>query len=167
MGNLLLVADTRSDDSAGAIGSTGSYRLRLCRRSDLDALGKLYFEAYDPGIAAATVDEAVADMHATFAGEYGELWMEASPVAVDHDGRIVGAVQTVHRAPWNDVPDCPFVIELFTARDQRRRGIARALLSAAIAKSTGAGCRQIALRVEADNAAALALYTGLGFHTAA
>ena len=69
---------------------------------------------------------------------------------------------TVTRAPWSDTPDCPFVIELFTAGEQRRRGIARALMHRVLAEAAAAGASAVALRVAVDNPAARALYAGLG-----
>jgi len=137
------------------------YALRACSPGDVEPLGDLYFASYDPGRASATREEAVADIRSAFAGGYGELWPEASLVATTTAaGDPVAAIQVVRRAPWPDTPDCPFVIELFTARAHRRRGLARALIVAAL---DAVGHTEIALRVSADNHAALALYRGLGF----
>ena len=136
------------------------YAVRACSPADVERLGDLYFDSYDPGEASATRAEAVADIRATFAGDYGELWPEASLVATTADGHLVAAIQVVRRAPWPDTPDCPFVIELFTARTHRRRGLARALVVGAL---TVVGDRSLALRVAAGNDAAQGLYRGLGF----
>jgi ribosomal protein S18 acetylase RimI-like enzyme len=158
--------------SPGAFGSSmppDGYALRPCRAEDVRALGRLYFEAYDPGEACASLVEAETDIRATYEGEYGELWPAASlvalvsadPVGADVVGAdVVGAVQVVRRAPWPDTPDCPFVIELFTDRAHRRRGLARALVRGAMAV---VGPGNLALRVRADNEPALALYRDLGF----
>jgi N-alpha-acetyltransferase 10/11 len=103
-------------------------------------------------------------MEATFAGAYGALWQEASRVATNDDAAIVAAIQVVHRAPWDDTPDCPFVIELFTARAHRRRGLGRALMLGAMGVVAQAGHTNIALRVHPENMPALSLYRRLGFH---
>lgn len=139
------------------------YVLRPCRAPDVADLGRLYFESYEPGIACSGLSEAVADMEATFAGEYGELWREASLAAVDQRQQLVAAIQVVRWAPWTDTPDGPFVIELFTARPHRRRGLARALLERAMRVVAAANATHLALRVDEDNVPALALYRGLGF----
>jgi ribosomal protein S18 acetylase RimI-like enzyme len=118
-------------------------------------LGKLYFEAYDTGVAAATEQEALEDIELTFAGEYGVLAPSLSRLAWAGD-QLVGALLVVERAPWPDTPDCPFIIELFTARSHRRQGIARFLLACCAATS-------VALRVDHDNVPALRLYRDLGF----
>src|SRR5690606_14521286 len=77
--------------------------VRSPARSDIPLLGALYFSAYEPGVAGADVAEATADIEASFDGDYGELWPEASAVAIRHD-QIVGAVLTVKEAPWDDTP---------------------------------------------------------------
>jgi len=140
------------------------YRLRPCDPRDVEALGRLYFHSYEPGQACATLPEATADIRAAFAGDYGELWPEASLVAVTAQRDLVAAVQIVRRAPWPDTPDGPFAIELFTARDHRRRGLARGLLLGALHVVARDRQPRLALRVAADNHAALALYRELGFH---
>lgn len=138
------------------------WEFRPCRESDASALGALYFAAYDPGIACATLEEAIADIAASFSGAYGELMPEASLVATI-GGQMIGAILTVRRAPWPDVPDCPFVIELFISREHRRQGIARSLLVAAMDGSVHSGESRLALRVEENNADAIRLYESMGF----
>lgn len=136
--------------------------VRPIARADTGELARLYFAAYDPGVACATLDEAEADIVASFDGAYGELWIEASPCAVA-DGALVAAAMTVRRAPWHDVPDGPFIIELFTARGWRRRGLAAALLGEIAGRVAAGGARTVSLRVDDANVAALALYSRTGF----
>lgn len=129
--------------------------LRAASPADILALGRLYFEAYEPGVAAATEAEAIEDIELSFEGHYGVLDLRLSRLAWAGSA-LVGAILVVERAPWSDTPDCPFIIELFVAPTHRRSGIARLLL---------AGCADltVALRVEEDNVPALALYRSLGF----
>jgi ribosomal protein S18 acetylase RimI-like enzyme len=129
--------------------------LRPPAAEDAVALGRLYFEAYDAGIAASTEQEALEDIRLTFRDGYGVLALNLSRLAWAGE-QLVGALLAVERAPWPDTPDCPFVIELFTARTHRRMGIGKLLLGA---------CSDVtvALRVAEDNAAALALYRAVGF----
>jgi GNAT superfamily N-acetyltransferase len=131
-------------------------------RTDARALGRLYFEAYDPGIACDTLDEAVDDVRATFDGAYGELWPAASWVVEQH-GRLVAAVLTVRRARSADAPDCPFVVELFTDRRLRRQGLARALVCGCLGVVSATARPYLALRVDRANEPALRLYGALGF----
>ena len=57
------------------------------------------------------------------------------------------------------------ILDLAVAAEQRRSGIGRALVAAAMRAAEGASVRSIYLEVRASNAAARALYTGAGFTT--
>lgn len=50
-----------------------------------------------------------------------------------------------------------------TLPGHRRKGLARRILGALLAEAAALGARQAYLQVEADNAPAIALYSGLGF----
>ncbi len=139
------------------------YTLRPCRPADIADLGRLYFESYEPGVACSDLSEAIDDMEAAFNGAYGQLWHEASLVAVGQDEQIVAAIQVVQSAPWEDTPDCPFIIELFTSPGYRRRGLARALLHASMKVVCEGNHRHLALRAARDNLPAMALYGSVGF----
>ncbi len=136
--------------------------LRPCTTDLAGGLADLYWEAYDPGVAAASLDEARADVESSLAGEYGPLWPEASPV-LEQSGAVVATALTVRSTPWDDVPPGPFVIELMTARSHRRRGLARLLLLESLHAAADAGASTVGLRVDSGNLAALSLYTDLGF----
>ena len=129
--------------------------LRSPTRDDAVGLGQLYFASYTPGVAAATPEEAFEDIELTFEGAYGVLDLDLSWLAWV-GAELVGALLVVERAPWPDTPGCAFIVELFTAPTHRRLGIGRLLLAAS-ANVT------IALRVDENNVAALALYRRLGF----
>lgn len=135
--------------------------VRPITRDDARTVGELYYQAYG-GTADASVEAATADITASFEGEYGPFLWETSPVA-ERDGAVVAAVLTVERAPWDDVPDCPFIIEVFTDPTERRRGIARHLMTWTMAALARRGHDEVALRVMDDNSPALALYESLGF----
>lgn len=147
------------------------YTFRPPTPDDAPALADLYSAAYPPGIACATLAEALEDIRATFAGDYGDLWPDASAL-IEHihsastgAPTLAAAVLTVHRAPWDDTPDCPFIIELFTATAHRRRGLARIALTHVHNVAVTSDATAIALRVAADNAPAINLYRTLGFTT--
>ena len=129
---------------------------------DADALGRRYSAAYEPGVAGETVAEALADVGATFDGAYGEFWSAGSSVVRQRD-EPVAAILTVRRAPWDDTPEPPFVVELSTERAHRRRGLARALLVGCPDAARVAEEPAQALRVDAEHAAARALSAALGF----
>jgi ribosomal protein S18 acetylase RimI-like enzyme len=145
------------------------YTLRPPTPDDVPALAALYFAAYPPGVACATLTEAQEDIRATFAGAYGDLWLDASALIEHHDPTstatptLAAAILTVHCAPWEGTPACSFIIELFTAPPLRRLGLARTALIHARNAALASGATAIALRVSADNTPAIALYRTLGF----
>src|SRR3954451_1792563 len=85
--------------------------VRRVEPCDVEAIGRLYFAAYPRGVPGDSLEEAVSDITASFAGEYGEPWPDACLIAGTAGGDVVGCVLTVTRAPWSAAPDCPFVIE--------------------------------------------------------
>lgn len=161
MGNLTLIADAGALAKRARQHLPAAFAIRPSTAGDIDQIGSLYFRSYEPGEACTTEREAAADVAASFDGEYGEYLPAASPVILNGP-KVVAAAMTVKRAPWNDTPRCPFVIELFTAPEHRRAGLATALLVAA-ADATAAHDRSIALRVQDANTSAIALYDELGF----
>jgi GNAT superfamily N-acetyltransferase len=153
----------RPDVPAPAVAVPAGYQLRASTPDDIGQLARLYLHSYDPGEACADLLEAEADIRAAFAGHYGQLWPAASLVATTGKQQIIAAVQIVHRAPWPDTPDCPFIIELFTARSHRRHGLARCLILGALRVMALTRPRPLALRVAETNDPALTLYRNLGF----
>lgn len=137
---------------------------RTVQETDIPRLGELYFTAYDAGVAGDSLEAAMADMRESYAGKYGAFLPDASHVALDEAGKIVAAVLVVERAVGNDTPDAPFIIELITDRNHRRRGLAEDLVLATLDTLFNNGQKDVALRVEATNSAALALYLSLDFH---
>ena len=126
-------------------------------------LAKAYFNAYPPGIACNTLEEAVQEIRETFAGEYGSLRHDASAMAA-HQGRVLGAVLVVERSIWDAELDGPFIIDLFVDPVAQGAGLGRARVQHAISQCTEAGDEQLSLRVgEGTSPAAHALYTDLGF----
>ncbi|MEJ7837255.1 MAG: GNAT family N-acetyltransferase [Thermomicrobiales bacterium] len=140
------------------------YSIRPTVAQDVAGLGALYFTAYDPGIGCATELEAIADMQLWLSGGYGEAWLTASPVIVFGES-IVASVQIVRSVSWADVPSGPFITEVFTDRDHRRKGLARGAMIAAMAALRDAGEVSVALRVLASNPGARVLYASLGFRS--
>ena len=97
---------------------SNGYAIRPLDESDLDGLAELYFQAYSPEIVR-TLAEATDEIQQTFAGEYGALVPELSPV-ITNNGIIVGTVMTVAHAPWPNTPPGLFVIEVITHPGHRR-----------------------------------------------
>jgi ribosomal-protein-alanine acetyltransferase len=73
------------------------------------------------------------------------------------DGEVVGYVAVVATADTADLT------RLAVAPDQRRHGIASALLAAVADRVARLGIARMVLEVAEDNGAAIALYDGVGF----
>lgn len=89
-------------------------------------------------------------------GEAGRFMPEASFVSLE-EGHLTGAILV---SQWMG---SPLIAELGVAADRRRRGVARALLSAASTRLAGLEEPRWALYVTEINEPAIALYRGQGF----
>ncbi|HEC23328.1 MAG TPA: GNAT family N-acetyltransferase [Chloroflexi bacterium] len=85
----------------------------------------------------------------------GYVWRE--------QGRVVGNVSLYNAGQHPDLGAGWLIANVAVHPDYRRRGIAQALMHAAMKLARRKGGRWAALQVEADNGAALALYRRLGF----
>jgi hypothetical protein len=115
--------------------------------ADSVKLAQLYFDAYEPGAAADTEQDAPNDIALTFEGGYGVLDPSLSQLAWSGDD-LVGALLVIERAPWPDTPTAP--------SSSSSSSIGRLLLSA---------CSSVIVKlcVAHDNAPALALYRDAEF----
>lgn len=122
----------------------------------------MYYDCQVPGADVASSEVAISETRAFFRGEFGEFWAEASGVA-ETSGRLVAAALAVHRALWDDTPDCPFITDLHTDPGFRRRGLARILVTRCMNRASTTPRPRVALRVDSDNLPAMQLYESLGF----
>ncbi|MGO0575874.1 N-acetyltransferase family protein [Ornithinimicrobium panacihumi] len=143
-----------ADDEAHAVPM-----VRPILERDLEAVGRLYHRASPDG-EVGDLQEAVDDIRASWAGDYGS-WLPGASLLAEVRDEPVAAVLTVDSPPWDDVADLVFIIDLFTHPDHRGRGLASLLVELAVAAVDPA--RDIGLRVESDNAPAVAIYRRLGF----
>jgi N-alpha-acetyltransferase 10/11 len=162
MRNQTMVIDLRDRLPSSTPESKDEVQMRTPTQSDIPEIGRLYFTAYEPGLVGETVEEAIADIEASWNGDYGEFWEEGSVVA-ELGGKIVGALLTVKQAPWDQTPDGPFIIELFVDSDMRGRGIARRLMERGLDSMASQSAKSVGLRVIADNTRAQSFYRSVGF----
>ncbi len=92
-------------------------------------------------------------------------WAAGSPgvdrwVAVDDSDRVLGYVAVLRLPGWSDHVG---ELRLVVAPAARGSGLGRELARHALVQALGAGLTKLVVEVVADQAAALALFTGLGF----
>ncbi|MEZ0579549.1 ribosomal protein S18-alanine N-acetyltransferase [Nocardioides sp. MH1] len=124
-----------------------SVTVRAARLGDVDAICDLETVSFpaDPW-SPVLVEEAVAGLVPT-----------TSYLVADRDSRVVGyAVVCV-------VQDLAELQRIATEADERRTGVASALLDAVDAHARAGGAERILLEVREDNAPARAFYAGTGF----
>jgi ribosomal-protein-alanine N-acetyltransferase len=118
-------------------------------------------------VVSATVDdaEALAALHRQC---FGEAW-DAQAFRALLSGAETFAFAAPSAPPWEAfilaraAAGEAEILTLGTVPSARRGGHARALTAAAAAEAARRGAGEIFLEVAADNAAAIALYLGLGF----
>lgn len=100
------------------------------------------------------VDRDLADWTSIFVTDKD---VAAQQVLAWRDGELVGAATGRIFADGSG-----WIAQLAVARSQRRSGLGRALLLEGLRRRVAAGATTLGLSVQADNAAAIALYTGVG-----
>ena len=156
-GTITLIAHTAANTKKPAVN------LRPAGPEDAESLAQLYYSSYEQG-GVSSLEEARQVIRGVFDGEYGPFLPEASPVVVDYDGTVVAAALVLSRRVGDDLPDVPYIFELFTAASRRRQGLAEQLVRCAMGTLYDNGYDQVSLRIAEDNAAALALYLTLDFN---
>ena len=156
-GTITLIAHTAANTKKPAVN------LRPSGPEDAESLAQLYYSSYEQG-GVSSLEEARQVIRGVFDGEYGPFLPEASPVVVDDDGTVVAAALVLSRRVGDDLPDVPYIFELFTAASRRRQGLAEQLVRCAMGTLYDNGYDQVSLQIAEDNAAALALYLTLVFN---
>lgn len=118
-------------------------RLEPARLDHAPAMASAHAQAFDAAWDQATFEELLRGP-----GAFGFVVLGEDPAGVVLCRAIAGEVEvlTLAVAPW-----------------ARRQGLAHALMTAALGAAAQAGAVAAFLEVAADNAAAIALYEGLGF----
>ena len=82
-------------------------------------------------------------------------------MAVDGDGEVAGFVAVLPLPGWSDHVG---EIRLVVLPRRRGEGLGRALARRALVEAVGVGPRKLVVEVVAEQGAALALFTALGFN---
>lgn len=158
--NITLIAEARNVITI-ELPLPNGFRVKPATRDHQSKLAALWFAAYPPNIATS-ISEAEQEMSEMFAGEYGQFWPEASPV-IFAGNELIAAICTVHKAPWEKTPTCPFIVDLMVHPQFRRRGVATWLVRETARVVLREAHTHVALRVLVDNTTAISLYRKLGF----
>ena len=156
-GTITLIAQTTENPKVHPVPT------RPAAPEDAEGLAQLYYSSYEQG-GVSSLEEARQVIDGVFAGEYGPFLSDASPVIEDENGTIVAAALVLARRVGDDLPDAPYIFELFTAASRRRQGLAEQLVRCSMDTLFHEGYEQVCLRIAEDNAAALALYLTLDFN---
>lgn len=139
------------------IDATNDFEIRTAGPFDVPLIAVLHADSF-AGLATGQVwnETAVAEVLA-MPGAYGLLATPGGDTTVARGAGPAGFLL------GSFLGDSGEVLSLGTARAWRRRGVAQALLSAAVSRAEAAGVARLFLEVAEDNIAALDLYAGAGF----
>ncbi len=132
--------------------------LRCPTDRDIEDLGRLMYRAYVGTIdyQGETLEDSIAEVRKTYAGEYGPFDAEHSCVA-ERAGQLVSATLVTH---WQSRP---FVAFTMTDPAFARQGLGRATLQRAMWLLHADGESELRLVVTVANEAARRLYESLAF----
>ena len=140
--------------------SQSGVAVRVARHKDEDGLARLDAAAWTPASGFPSVAERVNDPFFTFFTD--DSTPEAHLVA-ELDGRLVGYIRIKPVTPLRENAHVLGIVGLAVAPDDRRRGVASALLAAAERRARARGARKLSLRVLSTNEEAMRLYERRGF----
>ncbi|RKQ36306.1 GNAT family N-acetyltransferase [Kocuria tytonis] len=136
---------------------------RSVTEGDATGLANLLLEAYGSR-TSGTQEQAETMIRDAFRGRFGPFLAEQSQLVEDADGSPVAAAMVLARREDPQLPEVPYLFELFTASSHRRRGLAEQLVRQVMAALHENGYEEVCVRIPEDNSAALALYLALDFH---
>lgn len=139
------------------------WNFRNISQRDINPLGVLMLESYKGTIdyEGETLEDAVAEVRATFNGKYGPLLEHCSFLIEDLEekGHILSATIVV----WSGQMQHPLLAYTMTLPDSAHQGMATFLIKTSINALLTHGHRELYLVVTEGNTAALKLYEKLGF----
>ncbi len=145
--------------------------VRVANLSDLDAVALLMRgqNRYHADLVPHIIKEATRAGTRSWCADQLADPTQTVLLAETDDDRPVGALMMrckiyPDRAVMHGVR-LGFVDELFVTEDVRRRGVARALITAAKAEARRLDCQALSLNVWGANVAAISAYDALGFET--
>ena len=135
--------------------------LKPVANSDIDALADLMLDAYHGTIDYDDegIEDAIAEVQAYFDGERGGPPLpEFSRLAFRNDHLIAACLS----ARW-DQREQPIIAYIMTRASEKRRGLARYLLTLVLSQLQNAGHSGVCAVITDGNAASERLFLGAGF----
>ena len=136
----------------------GDFEVRPASPFDIPLIAVLLADSFTGVLAGQVWDETAVAEVLSMPGAYGLL---AAIKDAEPAGFLLGC--NVANSGANSGADSGEILSLGTTRAWRRRGVARALLRAAMTRAEAAGVSRLFLEVAEDNIAARDLYAGAGF----
>ncbi len=127
-------------------------RVRVGAPADAAAISALLYEFDGEALAAADLVERMAQAQGLETVFLGEL-----------DGRLAGLLVLRTVPTLSDEGERAEISELYVRSADRRQGLGRALVGAAVDWARSQGCNEIHLLVDPANKQALSLYEAAGF----
>jgi ribosomal protein S18 acetylase RimI-like enzyme len=136
-------------------------RIWVAGRSDLVAAVQLLTEFRDWWRRTEPSEDSLREMVAVLLDDPATEFL----LGAADGGDVAGVCQLRYRmSVWSGAEDC-WLEDLYVRECDRRHGLGRALVEAAMRRARGRGCRRIELDVQEDNEGALAFYRSRGFVT--
>lgn len=142
--------------------------IRPARRDDIPAVAKLaaklvhQHHAFDP--QRFLMHEQVEEGYAWWFGKEIEREEVALLAALRGDAVVGYAYGRMEERDWNQLLDaCGALHDIWVEESERRHGVATQLVEAMVAALTAKGAPRVVLHAAAQNTAAQALFTRLGF----
>ena len=85
-------------------------------------------------------------------------------IVAEREGRMVGMCHYIFHRSTNRLHDVCYLQDLFTAEDQRGRGVGRSLIEAVYEAARSAGCSRVYWHTQVTNHAGRALYDKVARH---
>ena len=142
-----------------------NFQIRTVQTSDASSLAELMLDAYRGTVDddGETLDDALAEVNAFFAGErggqpWGQPWLEMSYLAFV-DSRLVGACLA---GEWSE-RQSPIIAYVLTSANWKKRGIGRQLLYKVLKDLSSKGYPEVRAVITEGNKPSENLFLQIGF----
>ncbi len=127
---------------------------------DAELLGELMLDAFRGTLDydGETLDEAIQEVRAYFAGTHGRALLACSTLCMER-----GTLAAACLVTWWDLRQAPLITYVMTGSDRKRRGLGASVLQRSLACLSRTGERSVRAVVTKGNRASERLLAGVGF----